>query len=86
MNINSKIQSGVPDHAITIPKEYKLFYMDGSTKVDVTDAGQAPSGAKILVADKAGKEIEGVSYDRTNDRFVISDVEVHGGHHPQYDK
>ena len=80
VNINSKIQSGVPDHAITIPKEYKLFYMDGSTKVDVTDAGQAPSGAKILVADKAGKEIEGVSYDRTNDRFVISDVEVHGGH------
>lgn len=80
VNINSKIQSGVPDHAITIPKDYKLFYMDGSTKVDVTDAGQAPSGAKILVADKAGKEIEGVSYDRTNDRFVISDVEVHGGH------
>lgn len=80
VNINSKIQSGVPDHAINIPKEYKLFYMDGSTKVDVTDAGQAPSGAKILVADQAGKEIEGVSYDRTNDRFVISDVEVHGGH------
>lgn len=80
VNINSKIQSGVPDHAITIPKEYKLFYMDGSTKVDVTDAGQAPSGAKILVADKAGKAIEGVSYDRANDRFVISDVEVHGGH------
>lgn len=80
VNINSKIQSGVPDHAITIPKEYKLFYMNGSTKVNVTDAGQAPSGAKILVADKAGKEIEGVSYDRANDRFVISDVEVHGGH------
>ena len=80
VNINSKIQSGVPDHAITIPKDYKLFYMDGSTKVDVTDAGQAPSGAKILASDKAGKEIEGVSYDRTNDRFVISDVEVHGGH------
>ena len=80
VNINSKIQSGVPDHAITIPKEYKLFYMDGSTKVDVTDAATVPSGAKILVADKAGKEIEGVSYDRTNDRFVISDVEVHGGH------
>lgn len=80
VNINSKIQSGVPDHAITIPKEYKLFYMDDSTKVNVTDAGQAPSGAKILVADKVGKEIEGVSYDRTNDRFVISDVEVHGGH------
>jgi len=80
VNINSKIQSGVPDHAITIPKEYKLFYMDGSTKVDVTDAGQAPSGAKIFASDKDGKEIEGVSYDRTNDRFVISDVEVHGGH------
>ena len=80
VNINSKIQSGVPDHAITIPKEYKLFYMDGSTKVDVTNAAAVPSGAKILVADKAGKEIEGVSYDRTNDRFVISDVEVHGGH------
>lgn len=80
VNINSKIQSGVPDHAITIPKEYKLFYMNGSTKVNVTDAGQAPSGAKILVADKDGKEIEGVSYDRANDRFVISDVEVHGGH------
>ena len=80
VNINSKIQSGVPDHAITIPKEYKLFYMNGSTKVNVTDAGQAPSGAKILVSDKDGKEIEGVSYDRTNDRFVISDVEVHGGH------
>ncbi len=80
VNINSKIQSGVPDHAITIPKEYKLFYMDGSTKVDVTDAATVPSGAKILVADMAGKEIEGVSYDRTNDRFVISDVEVHGGH------
>lgn len=80
VNINSKIQSGVPDHAITIPKEYKLFYMDGSTKVDVTDAATVPSGAKILVSDKVGKEIEGVSYDRTNDRFVISDVEVHGGH------
>lgn len=80
VNINSKIQSGVPDHAINIPKEYKLFYMDGSTKVDVTDAATVPSGAKILVADKAGNEIEGVSYDRTNDRFVISDVEVHGGH------
>ena len=80
VNINSKIQSGVPDHAITIPKDYKLFYMDGSTKVDVTDAATVPSGAKILVADKAGKEIEGVSYDRANDRFVISDVEVHGGH------
>lgn len=80
VNINSKIQSGVPDHAITIPKDYKLFYMNGSTKVDVTDAATVPSGAKILVADKAGKEIEGVSYDRTNDRFVISDVEVHGGH------
>ena len=80
VNINSKIQSGVPDHEITIPKEYKLFYMDGSTKVDVTNAATVPSGAKILVADKAGKEIEGVSYDRANDRFVISDVEVHGGH------
>lgn len=80
VNINSKIQSGVPDHAITIPKDYKLFYMNGSTKVDVTDAATVPSGAKILVADKAGKEIEGVSYDRANDRFVISDVEVHGGH------
>ena len=80
VNINSKIQSGVPDHAITIPKEYKLFYMDGSKKVDVTNAAMVPSGAKILVADKAGEEIEGVSYDRTNDRFVISDVEVHGGH------
>lgn len=80
VNINSKIQSGVPDHAITIPKEYKLFYMDGSTKVNVTDAATVPSGAKILVSDKDGKEIEGVSYDKTNDRFVISDVEVHGGH------
>ena len=80
VNINSKIQSGVPDHAITIPKEYKLFYMDGSKKVDVTNAATVPSGAKILASDKDGKEIEGVSYDRTNDRFVISDVEVHGGH------
>lgn len=80
VNINSKIQSGVPDHAITIPKEYKLFYMDGSTKVDVTNAATVPSGAKILASDKDGKEIEGVSYDRANDRFVISDVEVHGGH------
>lgn len=80
VNINSKIQSGVPDHAITIPKDYKLFYMDGSKKVDVTDAATVPSGAKILASDKDGKEIERVSYDRTNDRFVISDVEVHGGH------
>ena len=80
VNINSKIQSGVPDHAINIPKDYKLFYMDGSTKVDVMDAATVPSGAKILVSDKAGKEIEGVSYDKANDRFVISDVEVHGGH------
>ena len=80
VNINSKIQSGVPDHAITIPKDYQLFYMDGSTKVNVTDAAQVPSGAKILVSDKAGKEIEGVSYDKANDRFVISDIEVHGGH------
>lgn len=79
MNINSKIQSGVPDHAINIPKGYKLFYMNGSAKVDVTDAAMVPSGAKILVSDKDGKEIESVSYDRTNDRFVISDVEVHGG-------
>ena len=79
VNINSKIQSGVPNHAITIPKEYKFFYMNGSTKVDVTDAAMVPSGAKILVSDKDGKEIESVSYDRTNDRFVISDVEVHGG-------
>lgn len=79
VNINSKIQSGVPDHAINIPKEYKLFYMNGSAKVDVTDAAMVPSGAKILVSDKDGKEIESVSYDRTNDRFVISDVEVHGG-------
>ena len=80
VNINSKIQSGVPDHAINIPKDYKLFYMDGSAKVDVTDATTVPSGAKILVSDKAGKEIEGVSYDKANDRFVISDIEVHGGH------
>ena len=80
VNINSKIQSGVPDHAITIPQDYQLFYMNGSTKVDVTDAAKVPSGAKILVSDKAGKEIEGVSYDKANDRFVISDIEVHGGH------
>ena len=80
VNINSKIQSGVPDHAINIPKDYQLFYMNGSTKVDVTDATTVPSGAKILVSDKAGKEIEGVSYDKANDRFVISDIEVHGGH------
>ena len=80
VNINSKIQSGVPDHAINIPKEYKLFYMNGSAKVDVTDMAKVPSGAKILVSDKAGKEIEGVSYDKANDRFVISDIEVHGGH------
>ena len=80
VNINSKIQSGVPDHAITIPKDYQLFYMNGSAKVNVTDAAKVPSGAKILVSDKAGKEIEGVSYDRANDRFVISDIEVHGGH------
>ena len=80
VNINSKIQSGVPDHAITIPKDYQLFYMDGSTKVNVTDAAKVPSGAKILVSDNAGKEIEGVSYDKANDRFVINDIEVHGGH------
>ena len=80
VNINSKIQSGVPDHAINIPKDYQLFYMNGSTKVDVTDATTVPSDAKILVSDKAGKEIEGVSYDKANDRFVISDIEVHGGH------
>ena len=80
VNINSKIQSGVPDHEITIPKDYQLFYMDGSTKVTVTDVAKVPSGAKILVSDKAGKEIEGVSYDKANDRFVISDIEVHGGH------
>ena len=80
VNINSKIQSGVPDHAINIPQEYKLFYMNGSTKVTVTDAAKVPSGAKILVSDKDGKEIEGVSYDKANDRFVISDIEVHGGH------
>ena len=80
VNINSKIQSGVPDHAITIPKDYQLFYMDGSTKVNVTDAAKVPSGAKILASDKDGKEIEGVSYDKANDRFVISDIEVHGGH------
>ena len=80
VNINSKIQSGVPDHAINIPQEYKLFYMNGSAKVDVTDMAKVPSGAKILVSDKAGKEIEGVSYDKANDRFVISDIEVHGGH------
>lgn len=82
VNINSKIQSGVPNHAITIPKDYKLFYMNGSTKVDVTDVATVPSGAKILVADKAdkdGKEIEGVSYDRANDRFIVDDIEVHGG-------
>ena len=80
VNINSKIQSGVADHAITIPKDYQLFYMDGSTKIQVTDVSKVPSGTKILVADKTGREIENISYDRNNDRFVISDVEVKGGH------
>ena len=79
VNINSKIQSGVADWNIEIPANYKLYYMDGSTKVDISDISQVPQGKTILVADGNGKAIDNLSYDRANDRFVLSDVEVHGG-------
>ena len=79
VNINSKIQSGVANWNIEIPLNYKLYYMDGSNRIDISDISQVPQGKTILVADGNGETIDNLSYDRTNDRFVLSDVEVHGG-------
>ena len=79
VNINSKIQSGVAQWDITIPKDYKLYYMDGSTPHFVTSPEDVPTGRVILVADASGKAIDQLTYDRDSHRFVLSDVEVKGG-------
>ena len=95
VNINSKIQSGLADWNVTIPKDYVLYYRDGEGKaVEVTEAkAKEMTGTTIYVGVKSGKDIVSavsnesgndaktnyLTYDAANDRFALSGIEVNGG-------
>ena len=80
VNINSKIQSGIADWDLTIPKNCKFYYEDvNGHKTYVQSKSEVPAGRTVRVEGATGQAAEKLSYDFETDRFVIDDIEVHGG-------
>ena len=80
VNINSKIQSGIADWDLTIPKDCKFYYEDvNGNKTYVQSKSEVPAGRTVRVEGATGRAAEKLSYDFENDRFVVDDIEVHGG-------
>lgn len=80
VNINSKIQSGIADWDLTIPKNCKFYYEDvNGHKTYVQSKSEVPAGRTVRVEGATGRAAEKLSYDFETDRFVIDDIEVHGG-------
>ena len=80
VNINSKIQSGISDWDLTIPKDCKFYYEDvNGNKTYVQSKSEVPAGRTVRVEGATGQAAEKLSYDFETDRFVVDDIEVHGG-------
>lgn len=80
VNINSKIQSGIADWDLTIPKDCKFYYEDvNGNKTYVQSKSEVPAGRTVRVEGAMGRAAEKLSYDFETDRFVVDDIEVHGG-------
>lgn len=80
VNINSKIQSGIADWDLTIPKDCKFYYEDvNGNKTYVQSKSEVPAGRTVRVEGATGRAAEKLSYDFETDRFVVDDIEVHGG-------
>lgn len=80
VNINSRIQSGIADWDLSIPKNCKFYYEDvNGNKTYVQSKSEVPAGRTVRVEGATGRAAEKLSYDFENDRFVVDDIEVHGG-------
>ena len=80
VNINSKIQSGIADWDLTIPKNCRFYYEDvNGHKTYVQSKSEVPAGRTVRVEGATGRAAEKLSYDFETDRFVVDDIEVHGG-------
>lgn len=80
VNINSKIQSGIADWDLSIPKNCRFYYEDvNGNKTYVQSKSEVPAGRTVRVEGATGRAAEKLSYDFENDRFVVDDIEVHGG-------
>ncbi len=79
VNINSTIQSGIADWDLTIPATYKLYYENGEQKVYQNSDDWNPTGHTIRVEGATGQGADKLSYDLDTGRFVVNDIEVHGG-------
>lgn len=80
VNINSKIQSGIADWDLTIPKDCRFYYEDvNGNKTYVQSKSEVPAGRTVRVEGATGRAAEKLSYDFETDRFVVDDIEVHGG-------
>ena len=80
VNINSKIQSSIADWDLTIPKNCRFYYEDvNGHKTYVQSKSEVPAGRTVRVEGATGRAAEKLSYDFETDRFVVDDIEVHGG-------
>ena len=80
VNINSRIQSGIADWDLTIPKDCKFYYEDTSgNKMYVQSKSDVPAGRTVCVEGATGRAAEKLSYDFDSGRFIVDDIEVHGG-------
>lgn len=80
VNINSKIQSGIADWDLSIPKNCSFYYEDvNGNKTYVQSKSEVPAGRTVRVEGATGRAAEKLSYDFENNRFVVDDIEVHGG-------
>lgn len=80
VNINSGIQSGIEDWDLTIPKDCKFYYEDTyGNKMYVKSKSDVPAGRTVCVEGATGRAAEKLSYDFDSGRFIVDDIEVHGG-------
>ena len=80
VNINSRIQSGIADWDLTIPKDCKFYYEDtNGHKTYVQSKSDVPAGRTVCVEGATGRAAEKLSYDFDSGRFIVDDIEVHGG-------
>lgn len=80
VNINSRIQSGIADWDLTIPKDCKFYYEDtNGDKMYVQSKSDVPAGRTVCVEGATGRAAEKLSYDFDSGRFIVDDIEVHGG-------
>lgn len=80
VNINSRIQSGIADWDLSIPKNCKFYYEDvNGNKTYVQSKSEVPAGRTVRVEGATGRAAEKLSYDFDSGRFIVDDIEVHGG-------